>query len=147
MGDCPTLKLEGVSIKEKQVLKLLGYRGKEATGEVKRILTREIEEGYQLLNPQVLYSREKVKEQGNGVIVLNGGLVLNVGSAALEWKGLEYLWVVICTIGAAVEKRVDELFAQGDFPAALALDTVGSVAAEGITNEINYFIRDFFLIQ
>ena len=133
-------KLEKVSIKEKEVLRLLGYRGREATGEVKRILTRENEEGEQLLNPQVLYSRKKVKGQGDGVIALSGGLVLNIGSTALEWKGSEYLWVVICTIGTALENRVDELFAQGDFPTALVLDTVGSVAMEGIANETNYFI-------
>jgi len=107
---------------------------------VEEILAKEIDEGCHLITPQAIYSRETVKEQQGGIITLNHGLSLNIGSAAQEWQGSEYLGVVICTIGAALEDRVAELFAAKEHLPALVLDCVGSAAVEAVVNEINYII-------
>lgn len=129
-----------IAIDRREVLRYLGYRKKEAKGVVKEVLAEEIAEGYRLIKPGALYSRETVKEQQSGIIALNSGVSLSTGSFSQDWQGAEYLGVVICTIGAALEDRVDELFAQQDPLSALVLDSVGSAAVEAVADEINYLI-------
>lgn len=137
-----SLILEGIeiAIKKKEVLRYLGYRVREVKVEVEEILAKEIEEGRHLITPEAIYSREMVKEQQGGIIRLNYGLSLNIGSAAREWQGSEYLGAVICTIGAALEDRVAELFATEEHLPALVLDSVGSAAVQAVADEINYLI-------
>lgn len=129
-----------ITIKKKEVLRYLGYRGREVKGEVEEILIKEIEEGHHLACPEAIYSRQIVKEQQGGIITLNNGLSLNIGSMAQEWRGSEYLGVVICTIGTALENKVAELLAKEDPISALVLDSVGSAAVEAVAEEVNYLI-------
>ncbi|MFC2060015.1 vitamin B12 dependent-methionine synthase activation domain-containing protein [Chloroflexota bacterium] len=136
------LMLEGLDIiiKRTAVLRRLGYRTGEVKPEIEAILSREIEEGYHLITPRAVYSRQPVKEHQQGTITLNNQLSLNTGSLAEEWLGSEHLGVVICTIGPALEDKVDELFAKDDYLSALILDSAGSVVVEALADEINYLL-------
>lgn len=136
------LVLEGieVGVKREKVLRYLGYRRREASGEVEEILTREIDNGCNLIAPQAVYSQRKVEKQQGGTITLTNGLSLDIGSMLQEWQGSEYLGVAICTIGTALENRVDELLAEEDPVSAVVLDSVGSVAVEAIADEVNYLV-------
>lgn len=44
--------------------------------------------------------------------------------------------VGVVTIGDFLEKKVSELFSQGEYPRALALDAVGTVAVEDFSREV-----------
>jgi len=45
----------------------------------------------------------------------------------------------VVTIGDLLEKKVSELFSQGEYPRALALDAVGTVSVEDFSREVRKF--------
>ncbi|MBE0414996.1 MAG: hypothetical protein IBX36_00440 [Dehalococcoidia bacterium] len=134
-----TIKEIKVRIKGKEVLRLQHYRGKP-TPAVEELLCTEIEDGYSLSEPKALYTQVRVKEVVGRSIILDNGLMLGAGHALKDWRGSEYLGVAICTIGSPLEDRVAELFVQGEYPAALMLDSVGSAAADSVADYVNHFI-------
>jgi len=130
-----------VDIREKEVLRLLGYKrkGAEPMGQVKEILKDAVKEGHKLVQPKAVYTWVKVEEV-NGASLLEGGLRLGIGSGIRSWKGAEYLAIALCTIGSELENKVSGLFAQKDFALALMLDSIGSVASESVADHVNYLI-------
>lgn len=129
-----------VSIREEEVRRLVGYKGKRPIGNIQDILAQEIEEGYRLIEPKAIYTQVRVKEENKGSLVLEEGSRLSVGSGISLWQGAEYLGVALCTIGLALENRVSQLFTEGEYPAALMLDSVGSVAVESVGDYVNSVI-------
>jgi len=47
----------------------------------------------------------------------------------------------VVTIGDFLEKKISELFSQGEYPRALALDAVGTVAVEDFSREVRKLAR------
>lgn len=136
--------LEGiqVNIEDSEVLRLQGYRkkGQELTAVIQDILDKAIGEGYRLIQPKAIYTEVKVEELEGEELKLENGLTLRGKNAVRAWKHAHHLGVVVCTIGSALEERVSELFLQGEYPAALMLDSIGSVAVESVADYANYFI-------
>ncbi|MFC1864345.1 vitamin B12 dependent-methionine synthase activation domain-containing protein [Chloroflexota bacterium] len=137
-----SLILEGIeiAIKRDEVLMYLGYRGKTLKREVEETLAKTMEESRHLISLEAIYSQQTVKKQEGGIIALVNGPSLNIGDVFQEWQGSQYLGVIICTIGAALEDRVAELFAEEDHLSAVLLDSIGSAAVEALADEINYLI-------
>lgn len=129
-----------VRIREKEVLRLQGYKEEGPRGAVAEILGREIEEGYRLIRPKAIFTWLRIRELGGKSLTLDNGLTLNAGHGLKEWKGSEYLGVALCTIDSALEDRVSELFLEGEYPAALMLDSVGSAAVDSVADYVNHFI-------
>jgi hypothetical protein len=131
-----------VSIESSEVLRLQGYRkkGKELTIATQDILNKALSDGLQLIQPRAIYAEVKVKEIGRETVKLENGLALHGRNPARAWKHAHHLAVVACTIGSALEERVSKLFSQGEYPEALMLDSVGSVAVENVANYANYVI-------
>jgi len=130
-----------VKIAEKEVLRYQGYpRAKTPEGEIVETLASEIEEGYRLIEPKAIYSEIKRLEVAHNQIILENNLVLNAEKAVKEWQDLQILGVALCTIGIELERKVSELFALGEYPAALMLDSVGSAAVESLVDHVNYHI-------
>lgn len=129
-----------VRIREEEVRRLVGYKGPRAIGSIEDILAQEIEEGYRLIEPKAIYTQVRVNEGNEDSLVLEEGTRLSIGSGIRFWKGAEHLAVALCTIGSALENRASELFAQGEYPAALMLDSVGSVAVESVADYANFVI-------
>ena len=129
-----------VRIREGEVLRLVGHKGERPIGDIEDILAQEIEEGYRLVEPKAIYTQVRVKEGNGGSLVLEAGTRLNIGNGISLWEGADCLGVALCTIGSALENRASELFAQGEYPAALLLDSVGSVAVESVADYVNFLI-------
>jgi hypothetical protein len=129
-----------VRIREGEVLRLAGYKGERPIGDIEETLAQEIQEGYRLIRPKAIYARVNIREMGGESITLDNGLILNAGHAVKDWRGSEYLGVALCTIDSALEDRVSELFLEGEYPAALMLDSVGSVAVDSVADYVNHFI-------
>lgn len=132
------------NIDEEQVLRRQGYRGelKALQSELKDIMMQEIEEARNLFDPRAVYTELVVVETLGDEIRLSNDLVIRAGSALKFWIGLEYLAVALCTIGSELEDRVGDLFSQDEYPSALMLDSIGSVAADSVADQINYLICD-----
>lgn len=126
-----------VKIKRQEVLRLQGCKDVRLRPPVEDALTKGIEEGYRLIAPKAIFTQVKIEEITDDSIVLDGGLTLNTANATRAWEGSEYLGIAICTINSPLEDRVTELFANGEYPSALMLDSVGSVAIESAADYIN----------
>ena len=131
-----------VNVKEQEVFRLIGYgRNDPAPAErVRNTLVDAIKEGYSLIEPKAIYTWVEVKKTEGTSLVLNKGIRLEIGNSIKFWEGAQYFAIALCTIGPSLEERVRERFTQGEFPLALMLDSVGSVAVESIADQANYSI-------
>ena len=131
-----------VTIREKEVLRLLGYKEarQRLKGELRGILEDELQEGYSLIKAKAIYEQVKIKEMGEKSIRLANNLVLNTGDATKAWKEANYLGVGLCTIGSALEERVSELFTQKEHASAVILDSIGSAAVDSVADYVNYVV-------
>ena len=134
-----------LKIDEEEVLRYQGYHRNKAgkTNEIILQITREeIKQGYHLFKPQGIYSNVMVKKiTSEGRINLENGLHLEINNSMLNLlRGTSYLAFGLSTIGNHLEEKVAELFAKNEYPKAIALDAVGTVAAKFLSNYIKSLV-------
>jgi len=129
------------NIDREEVLRYQGYSKKKVKNPNKNILQiteEEINRGYNLFKPQGIYSLIKITcFTSKGRINLEDELVFRFSKSVIDQlKGASHLLVGVVTIGDFLEKKVSELFSQGEYPRALALDAVGTVAVEDFSRRV-----------
>ncbi len=134
-----------LKIDEEEVLRYQGYRRNKAgkTNEIILEITREeIEQSYHLFESQGIYSKVMIKNiSSEGRINLENGLQLEINNSMLNLlRGTSYLAFGLSTIGNHLEEKVAELFAKNEYPKAMALDAVGTVASKYLSNYIQSLI-------
>ncbi|MDP2952624.1 MAG: hypothetical protein Q8O76_04840 [Chloroflexota bacterium] len=130
-----------VDIAPEEALRLLGYGGRLPRREdSKRLVEAQIALGYRLVQPQSVYAVLSARLSPGGRIAFDGARESCLGVVAERWVGLQYWALAVCTIGRALEDEVARLFAAGEYSAALALDSVGSVAVESLADRVNGLI-------
>lgn len=134
-----------LKIDEKEVLRYQGYHRNKIgkTGEIILETTRkEIEQGYCLFEPKGIYSTVMIKNiSSEGRINLENGLHLEINNSMFNLlRGTSYLAFGLSTIGNHLEEKVAELFTQNEYPKAIALDAVGTVAAKFLSNYIKSLV-------
>jgi hypothetical protein len=143
--DMKIIKDVRIKIDEEEVLRYQGYHRNKAekTNEIILQITREeIKQGYHLFKPQGIYSKVIIKNiSSEGRINLENRLNLEVNNSILNLlKGTSYLAFGLSTIGNHLEEKVTELFAQNEYPKAIALDAVGTVAERFLSNYIKSLV-------
>ena len=134
-----------LKVDEEEVLRYQGYsrnKIKEPNGVILQINQEEIERGYNLFNPQGIYYPVKVKEISfiEEKIDFEKNLFLHFNASIINLlKGIDHLVFGIVTIGNALEEKVSELFTQGEYSRAIALDAVGTTAVE----DLSRYLRNF----
>ncbi len=130
-----------LKINEEEVLRYQGYHRNKA-GETNEIILQttreEIEQGYCLSEPKGIYSKLMIKDISlGGRINLENGLHLEINNSMINLlKGASYLTFGLSTIGNNLEDKVAELFAKNEYPKAIALDAVGTVASKFLSQYI-----------
>lgn len=94
-------------------------------------------DGRPLLQPAVAYRQLPVESLRHERLTLAGGATLTGPLVVQHLGAAQQVVVVLCTIGAALEQRVSELFAR-DPTSALALDGLGSAAVEALATAACY---------
>ena len=135
-----------LNIDEEEVLRYQGYsrkKVKKPNQNILQITEEEINRGYSLFEPQGIYSLIKIISlTSEGRINLENGLTFRFAKSIIDQlKGASHLLVGVVTIGDFLEKKVSELFSQGEYPQALALDAVGTVAVEDFSQKVRKFAR------
>lgn len=131
-----------IDIKEQEVLRHVGYRGKEVApqGRIGEVLKEAISLGYQLAKPLALYAWFTIKRMDERGLVLEDGTRLNIGSRVKLWEGAKYMATALCTIGVELEQSTSELFSKGEPALACILDGVGSVAIDSMEAQVQQLI-------
>ena len=134
------------NIGREEVLRYQGYskkKVKKPNQNILQITKEEINRGYDLFEPQGIYRLIKINSfLSNKEIELEGGHILRFAKSIIkQLNGASHLLVGVVTIGDFLEKKVSELFSQGEYPRALALDAVGTVAVEDFSREVRKLAR------
>ena len=135
-----------LNIDREEVLRYQGYskkRVKIPNQNILQITEEEINRGYDLFRPLGIYSLIKIiRLTSRGGINLENGLTFRFPKSIInQLEGVSHFLVGVVTIGGLIEKKVSELFSQGEYPRALALDAVGTVAVEDFSREVRKLAR------
>jgi hypothetical protein len=125
-------------IDPQEVLRLQGYRrpSDTPTREVLDILQDAIAEGRQVFQPRWLCREFRVASVDRRGCRLEGGAEVLIRDLPERWGPIATLGLCVCTIGNAIEDRIERLFARREFPLACMLDSLGSVAAEALAEAL-----------
>lgn len=133
-------------IDEEEVLRYQGYsknKVKNPSEVILQITRGEITRGHNLFEPQGIYSSTKIKQISfsDGRVDLENGFSLNFSNSIINLlEGTSYLVLGVVTIGSSLENKVSEFFTQGEYPQAIALDAVGTVAVESLSRYIRNLV-------
>ena len=125
-------------IDPQEVLRLQGYRRDSdvPTPQVLDILHDATAEARRVLEPRWVYQELQVESVDPTGCRLHGGPELLIRDLPGRWGSITTLGLVVCTVGAVIEDRIDSLFAEREFPVAYMLDSLGSVVVEALAEAI-----------
>lgn len=120
-----------ISIPYEQTLLRLGFsRSKTRMDEKTQVLIQEnLDFAQRLLKPKAVLALENIEVKGGEVLFESGFRIASHDIADLL-KDCHAAYGIAITIGAALEKKRDDLAAKKEVFKALILDSAGSVAAE-----------------
>jgi hypothetical protein len=138
----PITDLE-LSLDVARVLRGQGIDPSRARPEIAAVAQEVLDEAGSLLDPVALHTilpvrdfrRQRVTLEGGGASVFEGPLVARALAGATE------VVLAVCTIGPALEDRVNALFSAGDPLRALALDGAGIAALGELSRALRKRIR------
>ena len=135
----PTLPIR---LDARQVLRLQGYKRATdvPTPEVLSIRDEALREAHALIHPGYVFETFLVAAVSEEGVELAGGARLAIAGVARRWGPIGAIGLGVCSIGDALERRVDELLACREFPLAFMLDSTGWVAVEALANELGNWI-------
>jgi hypothetical protein len=121
-----------------EVLRFQGYKkgGGIPDAAVLALFDEALALGESQIEPRVVYRAVGVTGQGPAHIEV-GGERLHIPEISRLWGSLEMVGTGICTVGAALEERVRELWDARELPLAVMLDSVGSAAVESLAEYAN----------
>lgn len=99
-----------------------------------------LEEARGLIEPAALYTVVPVRDFHHQTIVLDDGAAFEGPLAARALAGAEKIALAVCTIGPALEERMNQLFAE-DPVRAMALDGAGTAALRGVSRAVVAEVR------
>ncbi|MBI3636180.1 MAG: hypothetical protein HY216_08200 [Candidatus Rokubacteria bacterium] len=138
LGDARVLVDIPLAIDPAEVLRFQGYKpGGEGPGpEVTVLFDEALALGRQVMAPRAVVRWIAVDQRAADRLVADG-VRLEIPHIGERWGAVEYVAAGVCTIGAALERRVGELWDAREFPLAMMLDSVGSGAVESLAEYVN----------
>jgi hypothetical protein len=131
-----------LSLTVDQVLRAQGANPaiiRERSPSLVEIAEQALKVGIPLLKPRVLYRELAIHEAVHERLKLSGGVVLKGNLVSQHLLPAMKVIAILCTIGPHLEQQAAEVMAS-DMVAGLALEGVGSAAAETLANlACNYF--------
>jgi hypothetical protein len=127
-----------LAIDPAEVLRFQGYKqGRDVPGpEVRALFDEALAEGRRLMAPRAVAHWMPVTGQGQDALEV-GGQTLAIPGIGARWGTVAHVAAVVCTIGAALERRVSALWEARELPLASMLDSVGSGAVESLAEHVN----------
>lgn len=126
-------------IDPQEVLRLQGYRRPSdvPTPEVLEILQAALAEARKVFRPRWVYQQFGVESVDAAGCRLPDGVDLWIREIPERWGPITTLGLVVCTVGEAIEERIEALFVEREFPLAYMLDSLASVAAEALAEGLH----------
>jgi hypothetical protein len=125
-------------IERKNLIKRLG--GGKARN-FSRALRIKVHDGartlYRLMNPRLLFVKERIKRVEGKRIYLNGGVTLKSPKLSRTLRDSEELICFLTTIGGQIDFEINRIMGQGHLSEAFIIDALGSVAVESVAEQFH----------
>jgi cobalamin-dependent methionine synthase I len=137
------IEFNDVEIPVKQVIKRLGYPNKENIihPEVNKILDEELKRARTILNPKGIYRLLHVRSINKDIIRFEEA-AFEIQNRLVTKMLRESVQVILfmITIGSALEKESEALFARGDSTSGFILDAIGSETADAVADKMHHHV-------
>ncbi|MEG0855884.1 MAG: hypothetical protein RSG52_05340 [Terrisporobacter sp.] len=124
------MKIHNVKIEKETVLKFLGYKNREVTPYINKVIDEEIENINNILDIEV-YINEINKDIHN----FSGEYVRSC------FENSEKAYAVLYTIGSKIEEKILYYTNNNDMIRAMVLDKIGIVALDYVGEEIKKYLK------
>ena len=131
-----------ISLEVDHVLEGQGIPPSHASAALRAAAQDVINEAQGLLAPAALYTILPVRQFEHQQIILENGASFSGALMARALAGATEVALAVCTIGPALEERMEALFAEGDAVRALALEGAGVAAIRQVANSASVQICD-----
>ena len=138
-----------IEIDPQEVLRLQGYRrpADVPTVQVLEILRTAMGEARRVFQLRWIYREFQVDSADGSGVRLSDGPQFFIQEIPARWGSISALGLAVCTIGDALEERIERLFTEREFPVAYMLDSLGSVAVEAMGEGLHRQICEDRLAQ
>jgi len=129
-------------IERKNVIQRLGGRKGRAYS---RALRNKVHDGartlYRLMNPRLLFIKERIKKAEGGRVYLDGGMSLKSPKLSRVLRDSEEMVCFITTIGGGIDSEINAMMRQGHLSDAFIMDALGSVAVESVAEQFHRLMQ------
>jgi hypothetical protein len=92
---------------------------------------------YRLMNPHLLFVKERIKRVGGGRVYLHSGMTLKSPKLSRTLRDSEELICFVTTIGEEIDFEINRMMRWGHLSEAFIMDALGSVAVESIAEQFH----------
>jgi hypothetical protein len=92
---------------------------------------------YRLINPRLLFIRERISKVEGGRVYLHGGMKLKSPKLSRTLRDSEELICFVTTIGGEIDFEINRMMRQGHLSEAFIMDALGSVAVESVAEQFH----------
>jgi len=92
---------------------------------------------YRLMNPRLLFIKERIKRVERGRVQLHGGVRLKSPKLSRTLCDSEELICFVTTIGGEIDFEINRMMRQGHLSEAFIMDALGSVAVESVAEQFH----------
>ncbi len=124
-------------INRKETLRYLGYGKHQPTEDILQTLQECELELKQVMQPDYVFLTTEIQRTKEGILTQQGGLLLTGNSILKHLSGCDRAVFSCCTLGKAVDDKIEE-FQKQDMLRALLLDAAANAAIE----EVRRFVED-----
>ncbi|MDR1195478.1 MAG: hypothetical protein LBL00_03275 [Endomicrobium sp.] len=138
------INVSNIQIPYEELLMRIGY-GKTSPAPDKNtqtLISETLQTAKRLIKPKAAVVFSNIQINGN-VIDFESGFRIESGSVARVLNNCFKAYGIAITIGAALEKKRNDLIAKKETLQAFLLDCAGSVAAEEVIKSANFQIKKF----
>lgn len=96
---------------------------------------------YRLMNPRLLFIKERIKKAEGGRVYLDGGMNLKSPKLSRVLRDSEEIVCFITTIGGEVDSEINAMMRQGHLSDAFIMDALGSVAVESVAEQFHRYMQ------
>ena len=141
------LGITDISIKKKNIERLLGYDETDKEPMVSEIIAKYLAKLPEMIDPRAGYIIKHVSgiDSKAGLLEVDGKEFSIKRIIASQMKGADHIAAFVCTIGNSLEKLSRELMDKGEALEGYILDLIGSEVAEGIAEYLHKNVEQLSL--
>lgn len=129
-------------MKEDLLERLGGKKGRGFSRSVRSKVQSSARTLYTLMNPRLIFTKERIKKIERGRIYLHNGVTLKSPKLSRALHDSEELICFLTTIGKEIDFEINRVVRKGRVSRAFVMDALGSVAVESIAEQFQRRMED-----